>query len=115
MPMADAGFDGQLGGDYQALRLEAGAVWVPRDFVRAAGPDAQAFLQGQLSQDVNVDVGRSAWSFLLQPQGKVVALLRLLHAGDDEYVLDTDAGWGPVVVERLNRFKLRVRADVADL
>lgn len=102
-----------LTADYEALRHGAGAVWLPRDVVRAAGPDAVSFLQGQLSQDVAVlPVGGSAWSFLLQPQGKVDALLRVTRLGDDELVLDTDAGWGDAVVERLNRFKLRVKADI---
>ncbi|MEA2932152.1 MAG: tRNA-modifying protein YgfZ, partial [Actinomycetota bacterium] len=45
-------------------------------------------------------------------QGKVVALVRLTRVGDEEYVLDTDGGWAPPVVERLNRFKLRVKANI---
>ena len=38
--------------DYLALRGDAGAVRLARDFVRVHGPDALSFLQGQLSQDV---------------------------------------------------------------
>jgi folate-binding protein YgfZ len=102
--------------DYWALRKDAGAVWLPRDFVHVAGPDAVTFLQGQLSQDVeNLDAGASTWSFLLQPQGKVDALLRVTRTGDDRFVLDTDAGWGEGAVERLNRFKLRIKCDVEPL
>ena len=86
---------------------------VARDVVRVAGPDAIAFLQGQLSQDVAaIDAGASAWSLLLQPQGKVDALVRIRRAGDDEVLLDVDEGYGAAVVERLERFKLRVKADV---
>jgi len=100
--------------DYWALRNEAAAVWLPRDFVVASGPDVAAFLQGQLSQDVEkLPVGGAAWSFLLQPQGKVDAFLRVTRRGDDEFVLDTDAGWGDRVLERLNRYKLRVKVDLA--
>ena len=81
--------------------------------MRVAGPDAAKFLQGQLSQDVlALGAGTSAWSLLLAPQGKVVALLRLTTVTGDEFVLDTDAGWGQTVIDRLNRFKLRVKADV---
>ena len=91
-------------------------MWLPRDFVRVHGPDAVDFLQGQLSQDVAaLPVGGSAWSFLLQPQGKVEALLRVTRTADDELVLDTDAGWGEAVMARLNRFKLRVKADIEPL
>jgi tRNA-modifying protein YgfZ len=102
-------------GDYLALREDAGAVWLPRDFVRVAGPDAFTFLQGQLSQDVGLTAAGSAWALLLQPQGKMVALVRVTRTGEEEFVLDTDQGWAAPVVERLNRFKLRVNADIEPL
>jgi folate-binding protein YgfZ len=101
--------------DYLALRREAGALDLPRDFLVVHGPDALSYLQGQLSQDVDLDEGRSVWALLLQPQGKLVALLRVLRLAPDRFVLETDAGFGPVVGERLNRFKLRVKADVEPL
>ena len=86
---------------------------VTRDVVRVAGPDTIAFLQGQLSQDVAaLDPGASSWSLLLQPQGKVDALVRVERVADDEVLLDVDAGWGGAVVERLERFKLRVKVDI---
>lgn len=101
--------------DYAALRQEAGGVWLPRDFMVVNGPDAVPFLQGQLSQDIDIDNGLSTWALLLQPQGKLVAWLRVLRQGPDRFVLETDAGFGEVVRERLNRFKLRVKADVEPL
>jgi folate-binding protein YgfZ len=105
-----------LTADYLAFRREAGAVWLPRDFVVVSGPGATTFLQGQLSQDIAaLAAGGSTWALLLQPQGKLVAFLRVLREGDDRYVLETDAGYGPVVIERLNRFKLRVKADIEPL
>lgn len=104
-----------VGADYLALRQEVGAVELGRDVVRVAGPDAFSFLQGQLSQDVALAAGASAWSFLLQPQGKVVALLRVTREADDAFLLDTDAGWGEAVIERLLRFKLRVKCEVEPL
>ncbi len=102
--------------DAVALREEVGAFELPRDFVRATGPDTVPFLQGQLSQDVTaLDVGGSAFSLLLQPQGKMEALLRLTRVAEDEVVLDTDAGWGKAVVERLDRFMLRTRCELEAL
>jgi folate-binding protein YgfZ len=85
-----------------------------RDLVRVAGPDAVTFLQGQLSQDIaalDPEAG-AAWSLLLQPQGKVDAFVHVRRAGGGEVLLDVDEGWGAAVVERLERFKLRVKADV---
>lgn len=105
-----------LTADYWALRNEAGAARAPRDFLRVTGPESLAFLQGQLSQDVeHLGPGASAYSFLLHPQGKVVALLRVTKLAEDEFVLDTDAGWRDSVAERLDRFKLRVKCDIEPL
>jgi folate-binding protein YgfZ len=87
-------------------------VEVARDVVRVSGPDAVTFLQGQISQDVAaLAVGSSAWSFVLQPQGKVDAWFRVTRTGDDELVLDVDGGFGESLVTRLERFKLRTKAD----
>jgi folate-binding protein YgfZ len=101
--------------DYLAFRREAGAVWLPRDFIVVEGADAFTWLQGQLSQDIDVDNGLSTWALLLQPQGKLVALLRVLRMAPDRFVLETDGGFGEVVAERLNRFKIRVKATIEGL
>jgi folate-binding protein YgfZ len=86
---------------------------IARDVVRAEGPDTAAFLQGQLSQDVEaVPVGKDRMSFLLQPQGKVDAWLRVLRIADDCFELDTDTGFGEAVLARLDRFKLRTRCEL---
>lgn len=88
----------------------------PRDVVQVIGPDAATFLQSQLSQDIRpLAVGESAWSFLLQPTGKVDVLLRVWRNGDNSFVLDTDAGFGEAMVARLNRFKIRVKAEMTTL
>ncbi|MDQ6797686.1 MAG: hypothetical protein M3011_06630 [Actinomycetota bacterium] len=103
-------------GGYAALRQGAGVVDLARDVVRVAGPDAAKFLQGQLSQDVDViEAGGSAWSLLLAPQGKVVTLLRVTREADDSFLVDTEGGWGDAMIERLQRFKLRVKCDLEPL
>ena len=102
-----------LTGDYLALRRDVGAVWLPRDVLRVSGPDALTYLQGQLSQDIAaLESGASALSFVLQPQGKVDALVRVTRTGDEQVVIDVDAGWGEAVQTRLARFKLRSRFDI---
>ena len=76
------------------LRSTEGAV-PPRRATSCVvtGPEALSYLQGQLSQDVEaLGVGESAPSLLLQPTGKVDAWLRVTRIGDDELVLDVDAG-----------------------
>ena len=92
------------------------AVEVQRDVVQVTGPDATAFLQGQLSQDIAALAPfASTWSFVLQPAGKVDGFVRVLRTGPDGFVLDTEAGFGDALVARLNRFKLRTKADVVRL
>ena len=87
------------------------AALVPRDAVRATGPDVAAFLQGQISQDVEaVEPRDSAWSLVLAPQGKVEAWFRLTRLGENEFLADLDAGFAEALVARLERFKLRVDA-----
>ncbi|MBA3654849.1 MAG: folate-binding protein YgfZ [Actinobacteria bacterium] len=110
--MADADTD-RLAEDYRRLRDDVGAVWILRDALRVTGSDALAFLDGQLSQDIKaLAVGASVDSLLLQPHGKVVAMLRVTREDGDAFVLDTDAGFGDSVVERLERFKLRTKATI---
>ena len=88
----------------------------PRDVVQVSGPDAATYLQSQTSQDLRpLAVGASTWTFLLQPTGKVDVLARVWRSADDVFVLDTDAGFGGVLTARINRFKIRVKADVSPL
>ena len=83
------------------------------DIVTAVGPDARSYLQGQFSQDMaTVDVHGSAWSWLLQPTGKVAALVLVSKVADETYSIAVDSGFGSVVLARLNRFKLRVKVDL---
>lgn len=92
--------------------------WIasPRDVVQVSGPDAAAYLQSQLSQDLRpLQVGQSRWTFLLQPTGRVDVLARVWRTDDDVFVMDTDQGFGDTMVARLNRFKIRVKADVEPL
>ena len=84
-----------------------------RDVVAIGGPDAATYLQSQVSQDLRgMTDGEARWTFLLQPTGKVDVLARVTMVGDERFELDTDPGFGPVLEERLNRFKIRVKAIV---
>jgi folate-binding protein YgfZ len=100
--------------DYLALRRDVAAVRVPRDVIRAFGADATTFLQGQISQDVvGLAPGESRWALILEPQGKVDAWVRVWgRRGDDEVLLDVDGGAGQAVLDRLNRFRLRVKVEL---
>jgi len=100
-------------GDVIDLRTTPGAVAIERDGLRVHGPEAISYLQGQLSQDVGaLGIGQSARSLLLEPTGKVTAWLRVTRQGDDDVLLDVDSGHGESVRARLQRFKMRVKAEL---
>ena len=101
---------------YRSVR--DGSTWAPpgRDRFSVAGPDAATYLQGQLSQDVlSLTEGASTWTFLLDPSGKLGTWLRVTRAGEQSFVLDGDPGTAEVAIARLNRFKLRTKADIVQL
>ncbi|MGZ4673555.1 MAG: CAF17-like 4Fe-4S cluster assembly/insertion protein YgfZ [Ilumatobacteraceae bacterium] len=85
-----------------------------RDVIEVDGPDASTFLQSQASQDLRgMAVGDVRWTFLLQPTGRVDVLARVEMVGDSTFRLDTDPGFGQALVDRLNRFKIRIKATVS--
>jgi folate-binding protein YgfZ len=84
-----------------------------RDVVAVEGPDALTYLHSQVSQDLNdMSVGEQRWTFVLEPTGKVESLARVTRTADRRYELDTDAGFGERLLARIERFKIRVDADV---
>ena len=105
-----------LGTETDALRQGAGAFRAARDVVAVRGPDAETYLQGQLSQDVAaLAVGASADALLLEPDGKLSALLRVTRTDGQGFVLDVEGGYGPAVGTRLRRFLLRSKVEIEQL
>jgi len=83
-----------------------------RDRLVVRGADAGTYLQSQLAQEIrDLAVGAARWTFVLDPTGKVEALARITRTADDEYVLDTDAGYGEAMASRVKRFMIRVDVD----
>lgn len=102
--------------DYEALRNTAGAVRLGRDVLLVHGPQAFEYLQGQCTQDLlALPVGRTTDALLLEPQGKLDALIRVTKAADDGFVVDVANGYGEAVRARLERFKLRIKAEIETL
>jgi tRNA-modifying protein YgfZ len=88
---------------------------IARDLVVVAGPDATSFLQSLVSQDLDaVAVGASAHSLLLQPQGKLLVDFYVVHVEPDVWWCVCEGGFGAALAEGLNRFKIRVKADVLE-
>ncbi|HTQ35529.1 MAG TPA: hypothetical protein VMH77_00720 [Steroidobacteraceae bacterium] len=79
------------------------------------GADVGAFLQGQLSQDMEMLGERGAMlAGLHNPQGRCLALLRLFHLGSDQILLVLPAELATRVRQHLNRYVLRARVKLVD-
>jgi folate-binding protein YgfZ len=80
--------------------------------LRFQGPDAATFLQGQVTHDTRLLAGgRTLLAAVNNPQGRVVALLRLNgHPRGVDALLPADLA--EAVVARLKKFVLRARVDV---
>lgn len=84
-----------------------------RDVVIVQGDDAATFLHSQLANDIaSLTVGSSCHSLLLEPTGHVVTLLRVVRHVDTVFTLDTDAGFGQSIIDRLQRFVLRSKVTM---
>ena len=104
---------GDVTAEYRALRNGVAVVESTHDLVLVEGPDSASFLQGILSQDIEAMIpGEVARSFLLNPNGKLTALLWVLR-GSERVMLFTDAGLGATVAESLNYFRIRVKAEIS--
>ena len=83
--------------------------------VRVRGADAVKFLQGQLSNDVaRLSTQRSLLAGYHNPQGRVIALLRLVQWDADDILAVVPRELAPVVAGRLSKFILRAKAKVVD-
>lgn len=99
-------------GDPEEAALSVAAAPGSVDLVWVEGPDAVAFVDGLLSQDVGaLTPGQVARSFMLGPQGKLRHLLWVLRA-DDRLGLVTDRGRGAELAADLAHYRIRVKAEI---
>ncbi len=95
-----------------ALHDDCCATRLDRDVVSVVGAEAATYLHGQVSQNVTaLSVGESAWTLVLSPQGRIDAWARITRVSEDSFWLDVESGFGQHLLERLQRFKLRTKAE----
>lgn len=94
----------------------ASKVWAhaSRDVISAVGADSERYLHSQLAQQIEgMSDGDRVWSLLLEPTGKVIAVVGVTRQNANEFLIDCDPGDGEQVLARLQRFRLRVDAVLA--
>ena len=99
---------------FEALCGAGAAVVVDREIISVQGPDAGRYLQGQLSQDVMTMTAPSAWTFILQPTGRVDAWFRVHRLADDDFRLEIEPGHVDALIARLRRFLIRTKATISE-
>jgi tRNA-modifying protein YgfZ len=79
------------------------------------GPDAARFLQGQLSHDITQIEARGAMlAGLHNPQGRCLAVLRLLHLAPNHILVVLPTDLADTVSALLTRYVLRARVKLED-
>jgi tRNA-modifying protein YgfZ len=93
----------------EAIELE------PLGIVRMRGADGRKFLQGQLSNDLDrLSAQHSLRAGYHNPQGRAIAVLRLIHWDADDILAVVPRELATVVASRLSKFVLRAKVKVVD-
>jgi folate-binding protein YgfZ len=83
--------------------------------LRLRGPDSVRFLQGQVSNDVErLTPERSQLAGYHNPQGRTIAVLRLVQLAQDDLLAILPRELAPAVASRLGKFVLRTKVKIAD-
>lgn len=102
--------------EYDAVRSVAG--WLDladRALVSVTGPDSAEWLQGMLSNDLEVlGTGEGAPAAVLNIQGKILADVRVFRTGD-AFLLDLDEPLLPGVLAHLHRYLIADEVELGDL
>ena len=95
------------------------ALLPERGVVKVSGDDARRFLNGLVTNDTTkLAPGKACFAALLTPQGKIVVDFLLAEAAAEDgggFFFDCPRALGPMLVEKLNFYKLRAKIAVEDL
>jgi folate-binding protein YgfZ len=84
-----------------------------RGAIAFRGPDVVKFLQGQLSADLaKLVVGGATLAGLHNPQGRVIALLSVTRAADQEFMAHLPLELAAAVAGRLKKYVLRAKVTI---
>jgi len=119
---------GEPQAEYAAIRKSVGLVDLPqRGFIELVGPDSLSFLNGLISAETfnketkrPLPIGRSAYSFMLNLKGRIVADLTVLSL-TDRVLIELDARLAEPLAELFEEYrfaeevKLRCPGDLHEM
>ncbi|MBC8049825.1 MAG: folate-binding protein YgfZ, partial [Chitinophagales bacterium] len=86
-----------------------------RGVLRVSGPDAGAFLQGLITNDLDKTVdGRAIYTALLSPQGKILFSFFIVRR-EDAFWIDYPSELAAALAKRLALYKLRSAVAIEDV
>lgn len=89
---------------------------LPLAAIVADGPDAERYLQGQLTCDVSaLGVGDSTVGAVLAADGKLISVMHVARVADQQFRLVTWTEHRALLLDRLLRFRIRVKVDLEPL
>lgn len=105
----------EIDGQYRALREEAGACRLDRGFIAVGGTDGAEYLQGQVTNDVEViQAGSGTYAALLDRKGKMQADMRILRR-DDDLLVETEPEALVATLRHLTMYSVGRDVSVADV
>jgi folate-binding protein YgfZ len=85
----------------------------PRAFIGVSGPDAEDYLERMLSNEVAPLVpGESCEALLLTPKARVIAPMRVVRRGAEDFLLVTEPELGRTLRDELVRMRFAAKADI---
>ena len=107
----------ELDAQYRQLREECGLVdRSGRGVLLVSGPDGAEYLQGQLTNDVEaLEVGDGQYAALLDRKGHMQADMRVLRAGAEEILLDTEPEGLAAALRHLQMYSIGRDVEVKDV
>jgi tRNA-modifying protein YgfZ len=105
----------ELDGQYRALREAAGFLDRQRGVALVTGRQAAEFLQGQLTNDIEIlEANEGCYAALLDRKGHIQADMRVLRLGTGEIWLDTEPDALGPVLRHLRMYSVGREVEIAD-
>ena len=84
-----------------------------RGYVAVSGPEAAAFLERMVSNEVaSLEPGEARPALLLTPKSRIIAPLRVVREDGDSFLLITDAALAEVVASALRRARFAAKCEI---
>jgi len=105
----------ETGAERFDLYRRGGYFVQPRSRVLASGPDAERYLNGQISNSIRkAAIDAAVHATLLTPKGKLCAEVRVVRVGEQSFLVDSDRERAEALPARLDRYLIADDVELDD-